>query len=147
MTDGDTIRVRLDGENESVRYIGIDTPEMNYDEGAPACFAPQATELNRQLLGGGDEVRLVFDRERRDRYGRLLAYVYSGSTLLQAELLERGYARTLEVPPNTSRAGYFASLEDKARKAGRGLWSACRGQPVSFAVRFRDPSVISDTGM
>jgi len=125
VTDGDTIRVRLDGESESVRYIGIDTPEMNYETGRPACFAEQATGRNRQLVRPGDEVRLVFDRERRDRYDRLLAYVYSGPDLVQADLLEGGFAKSLEVPPNTSRADFFASLEDDARRAGRGLWSSC----------------------
>lgn len=125
VVDGDTIRVRLDGESESVRYIGIDTPEMNYETNQPACFARQATDRNRHLVERSPEVRLVFDKERRDSYGRLLAYVYSGPTLLQAELLDGGFAKTIEVPPNTTRADHFASLEDEARRDGRGLWSAC----------------------
>lgn len=124
--DGDTARFLVDGKSEAVRYIGIDTPEMNYGEGAPGCFAPEAKRFNEELLDRNDRVRLVFDEEKRDRYGRLLAYVYSGSTLLQAELLKGGYASTIEVPPNTSRAGEFNRLEDQARQSGRGLWSKCR---------------------
>jgi micrococcal nuclease len=70
-------------------------------------------------------VRLRFDRERRDPYGRLLAYVYAGSGLINAELVRRGYARTLEIAPNTSRAPLFERLARRAGRAGRGLWSAC----------------------
>lgn len=125
VVDGDTARVLLDGRSESVRYIGIDTPEMNYEEGQPDCFASQATDRNEELLGRDDQVRLVFDKEKRDRYGRLLAYVYSGPTLLQEELLKGGYATTLEVPPNTSMADRFSKLEDEARDAGRGGWGEC----------------------
>lgn len=123
--DGDTTRVWLDGKRESVRYIGIDTPEMNYDGGEPDCFASEASDFNRNLLSRNDQLRLVFDEERRDRYGRLLAYVYTGPTLLQAELLKEGYATTLEIPPNTSRAEQFAKLESVARESGRGGWSRC----------------------
>ena len=128
VVDGDTARFLIDGESESVRYIGIDTPEMNYGEGAPECFAEEATARNEALLGRTGEARLVFDRERRDRYGRLLAYVYSGPALLPAELLQGGYATTIEVPPNTSRAKGFSKMEDEARRTGRGLWSACPGR-------------------
>lgn len=125
VVDGDTARFRIDGESESVRYIGIDTPEMNYGQGSPACFAREATDFNAKLLDRSDQITLVFDKERRDHYGRLLAYVYAGPTLLQAELLEGGYATTIEVPPNTSRAKGFSKFEAEARQAGRGLWSAC----------------------
>lgn len=125
VVDGDTARVWLDGKSESVRYIGIDTPEMNQGNGSPDCHAREATNRNDALLARNDQVRLVFDKERRDHYGRLLAYVYSGSTLLQSELLEGGYATTLEVEPNTSMAREFGELEEAAREAGRGLWSAC----------------------
>ncbi|HZA88826.1 MAG TPA: thermonuclease family protein, partial [Solirubrobacterales bacterium] len=66
-----------------------------------------------------------FDRELRDRYGRLLAYVYVGSRLVNAELVRRGYARTLTIAPNDSRAGLLARLEREAGQAGRGLWGDC----------------------
>lgn len=125
VVDGDTAKVFYEGRSEYVRYIGIDTPESVKNNERPQCFGPEAKNFNEELLGRNSKVKLVFDREQRDHYGRLLAYVYSGSTLLQEELLRRGYATTLEVSPNTSRAGQFARLEDEARREGRGLWSAC----------------------
>jgi micrococcal nuclease len=107
-----------------VRYIGVDTPET-VKPGTPVqCFGPQASAFNHRLMDGR-KVRLVFDRERRDIYGRLLAYVFRGSRLVNAELVRRGFARTLEIAPNTSRAGRFARLQRRAGLAGRGLWGKC----------------------
>lgn len=130
VVDGDTIKVRLDhgGATERVRYIGIDTPE-SVKPGTPVqCFAKRASAENERLLqAGGDRVRLRFDAERRDRYGRLLAYVYRSSdgALVNAELVRGGYADTLEIAPNVALAGRFAGLQREARAEGRGLWSAC----------------------
>ena len=125
VVDGDTAKVWVDGESEYVRYIGIDTPE-SVKEGSPVeCFGVEASRFNERLLARDEQVKLEFDTERRDQYVRLLAYVYSGSTLLQAELLREGYATTLEVPPNTSRARQFAELESGAKAAGLGGWSRC----------------------
>jgi micrococcal nuclease len=119
VVDGDTIRVRMDaGRVERVRYIGIDTPE------AGACFEPRAHAFNSRLVAGR-AVRLVRDVEERDRYGRLLAYVYAGPTFVNAELIRRGYAEPLVVPPNVRYAGRFAALAAAARRAQRGLWAAC----------------------
>ena len=70
-------------------------------------------------------MRLEFDRELRDDYGRLLAYVYVGEEFVNAELVAGGYARTLEIEPNTSRAEQLGRLETEAGAAGRGLWGAC----------------------
>lgn len=125
VVDGDTAKVFYGGDSEYVRYIGIDTPESVKPDSPVECFGEEAKRFNEELLARNPKVRLVFDREKRDHYGRLLAYVYSGDTLLQAELLRRGYATTLEISPNTSRAERFERLEDEARDAGRGLWSAC----------------------
>lgn len=121
--DGDTITVALDGEAEDVRYIGIDTPEVDPSIGVE-CFGDQAGDRNEELVGG-KRVRLVFDDELRDRYGRLLAYVYLGERFINAELVRGGFARTLTIEPNTNRAGLFDRLEQAAGVAGRGLWSAC----------------------
>jgi micrococcal nuclease len=88
------------------------------------CFGRRAGAFNERLVGGR-EVTLRFDRELRDRYGRLLAYVYVGPRLVNAELVRRGYARTLTIAPNDSRAGLFARLEREAGQAGRGLWGEC----------------------
>jgi micrococcal nuclease len=127
VVDGDTIKVKLGDLVERVRYIGMDTPE-SVKPGTPVqCFAKKASAENARLVAGR-EVRLVPDAEARDRYGRLLAYVYpaSGGPMVNEVLVRRGYARPLTIPPNVSHAARFAALARGAREAGRGLWSACR---------------------
>jgi micrococcal nuclease len=129
VVDGDTIEVRLEGREEKVRLIGIDTPE-SVEPGTPVqCFAKTAAAETRRMLAGR-EVALRFDAERRDRYGRLLAYVYrSGDGLfVNAVLVDRGYARTLTIPPNVAHAGQFARLARQARRRGVGLWRSCEGE-------------------
>ncbi len=122
--DGDTIEVRLDGEVEDVRYIGVDTPET-VKPGTPVqCFGPRASHFDHRLVEHR-RVRLVFGVERRDIYGRLLSYVYLGDRFVNAELLRRGFARTLTIAPNDRFAKYFKRLEIGAARAGRGLWGAC----------------------
>jgi micrococcal nuclease len=123
--DGDTIEVLLDGAEEDVRYIGVDTPESVAPGQPVECYGEAASEFNAELVEGED-VTLVFDAELRDRYGRLLAYVYVGELLVNAELLEQGFARTLEIEPNTSKAPRFARLARRAGAAGLGLWGACQ---------------------
>jgi micrococcal nuclease len=123
VTDGDTVEAWVDGSAENVRYIGIDTPEVDPSIGVE-CFGEEASALNRELVGDR-RVRLVFDDELRDRYDRLLAYVYVGRLLVNAEIVRRGYARTLTIPPNTDRASLFARLEREAGRQGRGLWARC----------------------
>jgi micrococcal nuclease len=124
VVDGDTVVVELEGETEDVRYIGVDTPET-VKPGAPVdCFGPQASAFNHHLVEGR-QVRLVFGVERRDVYGRLLAYVHLGDRFVNAILLKRGLARTLTIPPNDRYAGRFKRLEIAASRAGRGLWGAC----------------------
>ena len=125
VVDGDTIRVRLDGgREERVRYIGIDTPE-SVKPGTPVqCFAKKASHFNDSLVSGR-EVTLRTDAEQRDRYGRLLAYVYTGGRFVNRELVARGYARTLTIPPNVAHAAELRHLARRARAAGRGLWSRC----------------------
>ncbi len=119
VTDGDTIRVRLDGGGvERVRYIGVDTPERG------RCFARQATAANARLLGR--RIRLEYDADRRDRYGRLLAYVRGrDGRMINAELVRGGFAVPLTVAPNVRQAARLARLARAARLAGRGLWRAC----------------------
>jgi micrococcal nuclease len=91
------------------------------------CFAKAASHFNERLVGG-QRVRLRYDAERRDRYGRLLAYVYRArdGLFVNAELVRRGYAVTLTIPPNVAHADEFAKLARRARELGRGLWRACR---------------------
>jgi micrococcal nuclease len=124
VVDGDTIEVEYEGEVEDVRYIGIDTPESVAPDQPVECFGPEASAYNADLVEG-ERVRLVFDAERRDRYGRLLAYVYVGDRFVNAALLRAGYATTLTIAPNDSHAAEFDRLEQEAGNAGRGLWAAC----------------------
>jgi micrococcal nuclease len=124
VVDGDTVEVSMGGGTEDVRYIGIDTPESVAPGQPVECFGVRAGRVNAKLVDG-EQVRLVFDSERRDQYGRLLAYVYLGDELVNAELVRRGLARTLTIPPNTDHADQFAHLARAAGNAGRGLWGAC----------------------
>jgi micrococcal nuclease len=129
VVDGDTVKVRLaDGRGtRTVRYIGVDTPE-SVKPGEPVqCFAKQASAFNERLVRGR-RVRLKLGRERTDRYGRMLAYVYvrgASGRFVNGELVRRGYARTLEIPPNTDFADRFDRLQRQARERGRGLWRVC----------------------
>ena len=128
VVDGDTIRVGLPSGEEPVRYIGIDTPE-SVKPGAPVeCFAKRASAYNERLVAG-ERVRLVYDIERRDRYGRLLAYVYRArdGLFVNAEMVRRGYATAVTFPPNVAHEREFRRLARRARMSGRGLWSGCAG--------------------
>jgi micrococcal nuclease len=132
VVDGDTIDVAMpDGDGETVRYIGIDTPETVKPDTPVQCGGPKAHSVNERLVGGRT-VTLRFDAERRDVYGRLLAYVYlpaarpGGHPLfVNAELVRLGLARTLTIPPNDSFASLFARLAARAGALGRGLWGSC----------------------
>ncbi len=126
IVDGDTIDVAIGARAETVRYIGVDTPESRAPGTAPQCYAKAAHAFNRELVED-ETVRLEFDVERRDRYGRLLAYVRRDrdGLLVNSELVKDGYARTLTIPPNVARAALLAGLQRAARTAGRGLWGAC----------------------
>lgn len=113
--DGDTIEL---ADGERVRYIGMDTPEMRPVE----AWAKAATEANRELVEG-QSVIIVPDVELRDRYGRMLAYVYVDSIFVNAELVRRGLAQVATYPPNVRYQDYFLKLQREAREARRGLWS------------------------
>jgi micrococcal nuclease len=138
VVDGDTVEAVVDGEVEDVRLIGVDTPETVKPDEPVQCFGPQASHFAKRRLEGR-RVRLVFGVERRDVYGRLLAYAYlphptlkssqrpqSRMRLFNAALVRRGLARTLTIPPNDRYAARFKRLELRAARAGRGLWGACR---------------------
>ena len=122
--DGDTIEARVGGRLEDVRYIGVDTPETVKPDAPVQCFGPRASTFNHGLVER-QRVRLVFGVERRDVYGRLLAYVYLGRRFVNAMLVRRGLARSLTIPPNDRFAPLFRRLELRAARAGRGLWGAC----------------------
>lgn len=119
--DGDTILLE---SGESVRYLGIDTPETHHPTQGLECYGPEATERNRELVQ--DEfVRLELDTTDRDAYGRLLRYVYLSDTFVNAVLVEEGFAYSSYYPPDTKHYQKLLGLELAAEAAGRGLWSEC----------------------
>jgi len=126
VVDGDTIHVEVGGERETVRYIGVDTPETRKPGSPVECFGKRASAQNERLVAG-EEVRLERDAEARDRYGRLLAYVFRvrDGRFVNAELVRGGFAQPLTIAPNVARADELAALAREARRAGRGLWGAC----------------------
>jgi micrococcal nuclease len=126
VVDGDTIHVRAGGRDETIRYIGVDTPE-SVKPGTPVqCYAKRASAFNERLVAG-ERVRLVLDAEHRDRYGRLLAYVYRArdGLFVNAALVRGGFAVPLTIAPNVAHADEFRRIATTARRHGRGLWSAC----------------------
>lgn len=126
VVDGDTIVVRIGGERERVRLLGIDTPETVHPEKPVECFGPEASARLSELTPPGSQVRLERDTELRDRFGRLLAYVYApDDTFVNLSLVEGGYATTLHIPPNGAHRQQLAAAEQQAEAAGVGLWSAC----------------------
>jgi micrococcal nuclease len=138
VVDGDTIVVSV-GKNSvairevKVRLIGIDTPETKDPRKPVQCFGREASARTKQLLPEGTSVRLAYDVERNDRYGRTLAYVYRSGvdqrgSFVNAALVRDGYASAYTYPPNVAHADEFVALQGKARSAGRGLWSACDDQ-------------------
>jgi micrococcal nuclease len=124
VVDGDTIHVLIAGLPDTVRFIGVDTPEVDWYGHHGECYGATAGVYTRRRLDG-ETVRLVFDVRLRDRYGRLLAYVYLGDELFNRTLVDRGYATNDPVPPDTRMVDVFASAEDDASAARRGLWAAC----------------------
>ena len=132
VVDGDTIHVQLGATREKVRYIGVDTPETKDPRRPVGCFGQEASAFNERLVGG-ELVRLVRDVEPRDRYGRLLAYVYRArdDLFVNAELARLGYAQPLSIPPDVRFADRFAALAREARQQRRGLWAACSAAAMS----------------
>lgn len=131
VVDGDTIIVRLAGRNERVRLIGIDTPESVKPNTPVQCFALNASARTKALLPAGTPVKLVRDVDLRDRYGRLLAYVYraSDNLFVNLSLATDGFATAYTYPPNVAHAAEFVAAAGEARDTGRGLWSQCPSGP------------------
>ena len=127
VVDGDTIRARISGRQERVRFIGIDTPESVKPNTPVQCFALEASARTKTLLPPGTRVRLVRDVEARDRYHRLLAYVYRASDgmFVNLVLAREGFARPYTFPPNVAHEAEFVAAAAQARADGRGLWSRC----------------------
>lgn len=129
VVDGDTMVIRLDGRDERVRLIGIDTPESVRPNSPVECYGKEASAFLEALTPAGSQVRLERDVEARDVYDRLLAYVYRADDdlFVNLEIVTQGFGQPLTIPPNVAHTERFVQASRDARDAGRGLWSACRG--------------------
>jgi micrococcal nuclease len=141
VVDGDTIVVALGEAAETVRLIGIDTPESVARDRPDECFGAEASHRLAELLPPGTAVLLTRDVEPRDLYDRLLAYVHrpDDGLFVNAAQVAGGYAEAKDYPPNTTHRADFERAERAARRAGLGLWSACGGPDVPLAGGDRPP--------
>ena len=123
-TDGDTIRVLYNGVDEPVRYLLIDTPETNHPRLGKQPFGPEAKERNRALVNSG-KLTLEFDiGEKRDKYGRLLAYVYVDGKSVQETLIREGLARVAYAyPPNIRHLTRYEEAQKEAQSKKAGFWA------------------------
>lgn len=122
--DGDTIVVQRGRTRETIRLLGIDTPETHHPTKPVQCYGPEASAYTTRRLFG-QLVRLEDDVERHDVYGRRLAYVYLHGANFEEELLRKGYARLLVIEPNHAHARAMLDEELDAKAAHVGLWGAC----------------------
>lgn len=124
--DGDTIVVDMNGTKETVRFIGVDTPEVKDPRKPVQCFGHAASAFTKQLIGD-HPVRLEADPDNtnRDRYNRLLRYIYlPDGTLVNAEIIKQGYGFAYTSFPFTKKAE-FKNYENEARQNNKGLWGSC----------------------
>jgi micrococcal nuclease len=129
--DGDTIAVNMNGQTEKVRFIGVDTPETHKPNTPVQCYGPQAAAFTKATIGNG-RVRLVSDSlsTDRDRYGRLLRYVYlTDGTNLDELLIRSGHGFYYPYFP-FSKSARFDAAERAAMAARKGLWGHCHPTPT-----------------
>ena len=125
VVDGDTLHVLRGGRDVTIRLIGVDAPEVDWYGGRAECFGARAGRFAIRLLEDR-RVRLELDRERLDRYGRTLAYVYlPDGRMVNVVLVRRGLATVTIYPPNDRHEDRLRAAEDAARDRGARLWTAC----------------------
>ncbi len=125
--DGDTIKVNMNGSTETVRFIGVDTPETHDPRKAVQCFGTTAANFTKNFIGS-NSVRLAADptNTNRDRYNRLLRYVYlPNGALVNAEIIKQGYGFAYTAFP-FEKLEEFRSYETQARAHNLGLWGSCQ---------------------
>lgn len=136
VVDGDTLKVRYKGIEEGVRLIGIDAPESRPNKKARndaqrsgedlktiTAMGKEATNYAKSLVKPGDTLKMEFDVQKRDKYGRLLAYVYlSDGKMFNEEIVKAGYANLMTIPPNVKYQERFLMAYREARENNRGLW-------------------------
>jgi micrococcal nuclease len=134
VVDGDTVEIEptIDGEDE-VRLIGVDTPEPSSESLVPEPYGDEASAYTSLELSLA-EVELEFDKDKKDQFGRLLAYVYpKGEEMFNKDLLEGGYAQLYTVSPNDKHEDTFKAAQDEAREEDRGIWDLNRQQQCKLA--------------
>lgn len=122
--DGDTIEVLIEGKNEKIRLLGIDTPETHHPTKPVGCYGPEAEAFTRANLDQ-KTVQLEYDVQRNDKYGRSLAYVYVDGQRFNDVLVNLGYAKTLNIDPNNRYANKLMQLQSDAKTHQRGIWKYC----------------------
>lgn len=123
VVDGDTFKIAVGKTTETVRLIGVDTPETVHPNKAVQPYGKEASAYTKKILAG-KTVKLVFDVQQRDKYGRLLAYAYlADGTFVNSTLIKNGYAVLMTIPPNVKYTKQFTALQKEARDKKRGLWA------------------------
>ena len=132
VVDGDTIVADINGTRERVRLLGIDTPESVAETRPDQCYGVEASDYLKALLPKGTEITLIRDKEARDQYDRLLAYVIRSDDQLfvNLDLLQQGYAGVLIYSPNDYYEALFTEAENAAISGDVGLWGVCGGPDV-----------------
>jgi micrococcal nuclease len=126
--DGDTVDIDINGNTERVRLIGVNTPETKHPTKPIECFGPEASAYLTQLLPKGTHVRIERDIEARDRYGRMLLYLYRelDNLFINLDLVLRGYGTPMSIEPNIFHRNDFVHAAALAETTNVGLWQACR---------------------
>ncbi len=139
--DGDTIAVDMNGTTEIIRMIGVDTPETHRPNTPVQCYGPQASDYTKKLIGRS-KVRLQADplNTNRDRYNRLLRYVYlPDGTLVENRIISEGYGFAYTLFPY-QKIEEFKGYETVAKAVGRGLWTACQVITQSNGLKQTNPA-------
>lgn len=123
--DGDTFRLIINGKEERVRLLMVDTPEMNYEDNDPMPYAQTAKSFTMELLENAEKIEVLYDvGPKTDNYGRLLSYVFVDGILLQERLLQEGYAAVRYIhEPNNSLEDDFREIEEQAKQKQLNIWS------------------------
>jgi micrococcal nuclease len=125
VVDGDTIKLT---DSRTVRLVEIDTPETKQPSEPIECYGREASQRTAELLPPGEPVRLTYEQDREDRYGRTLAHVHRvrDGLWINAELVRGGYAQVMIYEPNNLYEPELRALQVEAQRAARGMWGACR---------------------
>ncbi|WMJ78737.1 MULTISPECIES: thermonuclease family protein [unclassified Sedimentibacter] len=133
VVDGDTFEINFDGKKEKVRLIGVDTPESVHPDANRNVEEGKLTSEYTKKYLEGKEVTLEFDVQERDKYGRLLAYVWLNGEMYNKHLLNIGYAQVATYPPNVRYVDEFTALQEVARDNKVGLWEATANEEPNLA--------------